>query len=150
MTTVWKPHVTVAAVLERDGRFLLVEEQTDDGILLNQPAGHLEPDESIVQGAVRETLEESAYRFEPDALVGVYRWAPPGRDIVYLRFAFTGPIVGHEPDHALDTGILRALWMTPAQIRDSADRHRSPLVLRCVDDHLAGRRYPLGLLTHYP
>ena len=150
MTTVWKPHVTVAAVLERDGRFLLVEEQTDDGILLNQPAGHLEPNESIVQGAVRETLEESAYRFEPDALVGVYRWAPPGRDIVYLRFAFTGPIVGHEPDHALDTGILRALWMTPVQIRDSADRHRSPLVLRCVDDHLAGRRYPLGLLTHYP
>ena len=103
MTTVWKPHVTVAAVLERDGRFLLVEEQTDDGILLNQPAGHLEADESIVQGAVRETLEESAYRFEPDAVIGVYRWAHPGRDIVYLRFAFTGPIVGHEPDrgHAL-------------------------------------------------
>ncbi len=150
MTAVWKPHATVAAVLERDGRYLLVEEHTEDGILLNQPAGHLEADESIVQGAVRETLEESAYRFEPDAVIGVYRWVHPGRDIVYLRFAFTGPITGHDPDRALDTGILRALWMTPTQIRDSADRHRSPLVLRCVEDHLAGRRYPLDLLTHYP
>ena len=150
MTTVWKPHVTVAAVLERDGRYLLVEEQTEDGILLNQPAGHLEADESIVDGAVRETLEESAYRFRPDAMIGVYRWAHPGRDVVYLRFAFSGPIVGHDPDRTLDTGILRALWLTPAQIRDSADRHRSPLVLRCVEDHLAGRRYPLDLLTHYP
>ena len=82
--------------------------------------------------------------------MGVYRWAHPKRDIVYLRFAFTGPIVSHDPDLRLDTGILRAVWMTPAQIRDCADRHRSPLVLRCVDDHLAGRRYPVDLLTHYP
>lgn len=150
MNNVWKPHVTVAAVLERDGHFLLVEEQTDDGILLNQPAGHLEPDESIVQGAVRETLEESAYHFEPHGLVGVYRWAHPKCDIIYLRFAFTGAITGHDPDRGLDTGILRVLWMTPVQIRDSVDRHRSPLVLRCVEDHLAGRCYPLDLFTHYP
>lgn len=150
MNTVWKPNVTVAAVLERDGRYLLVEEETDDGVLLNQPAGHLEPDESIIQGAVREAFEESAYRFEPAALVGVYRWSHPKRGVVYLRFAFTGAIVGHEPDHPLDTGILRAVWMTPEQIRASADRHRSPLVVRCMEDHVAGRRYPLELFTHYP
>ena len=149
MSNIWKPHVTVASVLEQDGRFLLVEEETDDGVLLNQPAGHLEAHESIVQGAVRETLEESAYRFEPDAIVGIYRWAHPQRDTVYLRFAFTGAITGHDTGRSLDTGILRAVWMTPDEIRGSTARHRSPLVLRCVEDHLAGRRFPMDLLTHY-
>ncbi len=145
--TLWKPHVTVAAVIERDGRFLLVEEQTDDGVRLNQPAGHLEPDETLLAGAVREALEETAYRFEPRHVVGVYRWQHP-TGVVYLRFAFTGPIVAHEAERILDHGILRALWLTPEELLAEQARHRSPLVMRCVNDYLAGRRFPLELLAH--
>lgn len=147
---VWKPNVTVAAVLERDGRFLLVEEHTADGLRFNQPAGHLERGESLVEAAVRETLEETAHRFRPTALVGVYRWTVPGRDLTYLRFAFTGEVLGHEPGRALDEGIVRAVWLDPAAIDAEAARHRSPLVRRCIDDYRAGRRYPLDLLTDYP
>lgn len=143
---VWKPHVTVAAVVERDGRFLFVEEDTDEGIRINQPAGHLDPGESLLAAAVRETLEETAWRFEPEALVGVYRWHNPGLDRTYLRFAFAGRVHGHDPARALDTGILRTLWLTPDELRAEAPRHRSPLVQRCVDDWLAGRRHPLDLL----
>ncbi len=145
--SIWKPHVTVAAVLEREGRFLVVEEQTDDGVRLNQPAGHLEANESIVDGAVREAMEETAYRFEPRHVVGIYRWQHPS-GVVYLRFAFTGPIVAHEAGRILDQGILRALWLTPDELRAEHARHRSPLVMRCVDDYLAGRRFPLELLAH--
>jgi 8-oxo-dGTP pyrophosphatase MutT (NUDIX family) len=145
--TIWKPHVTVAAVLERDGRFLVVEEQTDDGVRLNQPAGHLEPDETLIAGTVREALEETAYRFEPRHVIGVYRWRHPS-GVVYLRFAFTGPIVAHEAERILDQGILRALWLTPEELDADRARHRSPLVMRCVNDYLAGRRYPLELLAH--
>jgi 8-oxo-dGTP pyrophosphatase MutT (NUDIX family) len=148
--SIWKPHVTVAAVIERSGRFLLVEEETDEGIRINQPAGHLEPDESLAEGAVREALEETGYGFRPEWLVGVYRWRHPGADRVYLRFAFSGPVVAHEPQRPLDAGILRPLWLTIEELRAEAPRHRSPLVLRCVEDYLAGRRYPLELLAHYP
>lgn len=147
--SIWKPHVTVAAVIERDGRYLVVEEQTDDGLRINQPAGHLEPGETILAGTVRETLEETAYRFEPRHLIGVYRWQHPS-GIVYLRFAFTGPIVEHESGRVLDQGILRALWLTPEELQAEESRHRSPLVMRCVKDHLAGRRFPLEVLTHLP
>lgn len=142
-------HVTVAAVVERDGRYLVVEEETPDGIRLNQPAGHLESNESIVEGVVRETLEESAYRVTPEALVGIYRWGPPHRDLIYLRFALAAREIGHDATRPLDTGILRALWLTPAELQACADRHRSPLVWRCVQDHAAGKRYPLDLLVHY-
>jgi len=145
--TLWKPHVTVAAVIERDGRFLVVEEQTDDGVRLNQPAGHLEPDETLIAGTIRETLEETAYRFEPRHVIGVYRWQHPS-GVVYLRFAFTGPIVAHEAGRILDHGILRALWLTPEELLAEQGRHRSPLVMRCVNDYLAGRRFPLELLAH--
>lgn len=145
--TIWKPHVTVAAVLERDGRFLVVEEQTDEGVRLNQPAGHLEADETLIAGTIREALEETAYRFEPRHVLGVYRWQHPS-GVVYLRFAFTGPIVDHEAERVLDHGILRALWLTPEELLADRARHRSPLVMRCVNDHLAGRRYPLELLAH--
>jgi len=138
--------VTVAAVLERDGRFLMVEEQTDEGVRINQPAGHLEPGESIIAAAQRETLEESAYRFEPRALVGVYRWHHSGRDVTYVRFALCGE-PGKRTEFNLDQGILRALWLTPEQLRECASVHRSPLVMRCVDDYLAGRRYPLAILV---
>jgi 8-oxo-dGTP pyrophosphatase MutT (NUDIX family) len=139
--------VTVAAVLERDGRFLVVEEQTDEGVRINQPAGHLEAGESIIQATQRETLEESAYLFEPRALVGVYRWHHPEKDATYVRFALCGELGARRTDLSLDHGILRALWLTPDQLRECAPAHRSALVMRCVDDYLAGRRYPLELLV---
>ena len=151
---VWRPHVTVAAVLERDGKFLLVEEKIDEQICYNQPAGHLECGESLTDAVVRETLEETARRFEPSALVGVYmsRFQRPGRDedVTYLRFAFCGTVGEVEPGRALDKGIVRTLWLTPEEIRACRARHRSPLLLRCVEDHLAGRRYPLEVLVADP
>ena len=146
---IWKPHVTVAAIIEHEGNFLLVEEHTSQGLLFNQPAGHLEPDESLIEGVVREALEESARDFEPQFLIGIYRWHAEESDTTYLRFAFTGEITGHDPDRRLDTGIIRTVWLTPEEISASQAHHRSPLILRCVQDYLAGRRYPLELLTHY-
>ncbi len=146
---VWKPNVTVAAVLERDGKFLLVEEETADGIRYNQPAGHLECGESLFAAAIRETLEETAYTFVPQYLLGVYNWRHAAKDITYLRFAFGGEIVGHDPLRALDEGIIAAHWLTLDEIRALALRHRSPLILRCIEDWLAGKRYPLDLVTHY-
>ena len=147
---IWTPHVTVAAVVERDGRFLLVEEETNSGVVLNQPAGHLEEGESLAAGAIRETLEETGWHFVPLTLLGIYRWRSPGNGVTYLRFAFTGELTGHEPDRPLDTGILRALWLTPAEIAREQARHRSPQVLRCVQDYLAGTRYPLACLAEFP
>ncbi|OGA41545.1 MAG: NUDIX hydrolase [Betaproteobacteria bacterium RIFCSPLOWO2_12_FULL_65_110] len=147
----WKPSVTVAAVMERDGRFLLVEEIEEGGgeSVYNQPAGHWECDETLAQACARETLEESAHRFEPKQLVGVYRWRAARGDPTYLRFAFCGETLGVESGRALDEGILRAVWLTVEEIRALAPRHRSPLVWRCVEDYLAGRRYPLDLITHF-
>jgi 8-oxo-dGTP pyrophosphatase MutT (NUDIX family) len=147
---VWKPNVTVAAVVERDGRFLLIEEHTDRGPLFNQPAGHLDPGESLLAGVSREALEETAYTFTPTALLGIYQYYYAPGDITYLRFAFTGEITGHDPARELDDGIIRALWLTPDEIRRTRERHRSPLVARCVDDYLAGRRYPLNMLVREP
>jgi 8-oxo-dGTP pyrophosphatase MutT (NUDIX family) len=149
MREVWKPNVTVAAVIERDGKFLLVEEETDGGVRFNQPAGHLDPDESLVEACIRETLEETAWHFTPSALVGIYQWPRPQGDVTYLRFAFTGQIGEHEADRALDTGILRALWLSQEEIRAVQERHRSPLVQQCIADYLAGRRFPLDLIRHY-
>ena len=145
---IWKPNVTVAAVLERDGRFLLVEEETEYGIRFNQPAGHLDCGESLLDAAVRETLEETAYTMRPQALVGVYLYPTGAGDLAYLRFAFAGEIVGHDPGRQLDAGILAAHWLTVDEIRARQAQHRSPMVLRCIDDWLAGRRYPLHLLNH--
>jgi 8-oxo-dGTP pyrophosphatase MutT (NUDIX family) len=150
MNRAWKPNVTVAAVIERDGRFLVVEEQTADGLRINQPAGHLEEGESLVAAAVRETLEETAHRFSPQCLVGVYQWPVPDGSITYLRFAFGGSVSGGSTGASLDDGIVRALWMTPDELRGCADRHRSPLVLQCVEDWIGGRRYALDLIRHYP
>lgn len=147
---VWKPNVTVAAVLERDGRFLLVEEETPDGVRFNQPAGHLEEGESLLDAVVRETLEETAHHFRPTALIGLYRWKVPGRDLTYLRVAFTGEISGVDAERPLDAGILQSVWLEPETIRSQRTRHRSPLVWQCVADYLAGKRYPLDLLTDYP
>jgi 8-oxo-dGTP pyrophosphatase MutT (NUDIX family) len=143
---IWKPDVTVAAVVERDGRFLLVEEETSEGVRLNQPAGHLEPNESIVDAAVRETLEETAFEFAPDKLIGIYRWSKQGGALSYLRFAFSGHLGAHDPARSLDTGILRTVWLSKDEILASVTRHRSPLVLRCVEDYLVGRRYAIDSL----
>lgn len=146
---IWKPNVTVAAVVERAGRFLLVEEEAGGEIVLNQPAGHWEQDESLIEGAIREALEETGYDFRPSALVGIYRWPHPKKEITYLRFAFAGEVTGFDPARRLDEGIVRAVWLTPDEVRADTARHRSPLVLRCVEDYLAGKRYPLDLLTHF-
>lgn len=158
MNTRWKPSVTVAALIERDGKFLLVEEHTPEGLRLNNPAGHLEPGESLVDGCARETLEETTYAFRPTALVGVYlsRSVRPARgntkaqDITYLRFAFRGELGAVQAGRQLDTGIVRTLWMTPDEVRASSARHRSSLLVRCMEDHLAGQSYPLALLQTDP
>jgi len=146
---IWKPNTTVAAVIEQNGKFLLVEEHTAQGLRFNQPAGHWEPNETLAAGAARETLEESAYDFVPEYLIGIYRWPAPGSKTTYVRFAFGGRITAHHPERKLDTGIVRAVWMTLDEIRATQARHRSPLILRCIEDYLAGKRYPLDLITHY-
>ena len=150
----FRPSVTVAAVIEHAGRYLLVEEHTPEGLRLNNPAGHLEPGESPLQGVVREALEETARTFVPEALVGVYlaRMQRParGEDVTYLRFAFCGSAGEAEPGRALDHGIVRTLWLTPQEVEASRDRHRSPLVWRCIADHLAGVRHPLQLIGTDP
>lgn len=152
--SIWKPNVTVAAVVERDGRFLLVEEETSDGIRLNQPAGHLDPGETPLDGAVRETLEETARVFVPTALLGIYMVGSGASDrnesITYLRFAFTGTVGEPEPGRALDDGILRTLWLTADELRARQPDHRSPLVMKCIDDYLAGQRFPLSLVYAHP
>lgn len=144
----WKPSVTVAAVIERGGRFLLIEEEDEGNRVFNQPAGHWEPNETLLQACAREALEESACRFVPTALVGIYRWHHEARDITFLRFAFCGEIAGFEEGRALDPEIVRALWLTADEIRALGERRRSPLVMRCVEDYLAGTRYPLDLISH--
>ncbi len=150
---IWKPSVTVAAIIERDGRFLLVEEETSDGIRFNQPAGHLDPQESLEQAVARETLEEAAHDFTATALVGMYmaRYlsSRTGQEVTYLRFAFAGEL-GAAHDRPLDEGILRTVWMTREEMLACQERHRSSLVLRCVDDYLAGKRAPLSLLYTHP
>lgn len=150
----WKPNVTVAAVMERDGRFLLVEEETADGLKLNNPAGHLDPGETPAQGCAREAMEESAYEFTATALVGVYisrfTRSRDNEDITYLRFAFAGDIGAHHPDLALDEGIVRTVWMTADEIRACPERHRSPLLLRCLEDYVAGQRFPLSAVYSDP
>ncbi len=146
---IWKPNTTVAALIERDGKFLLVEEETDVGIRLNQPAGHLDEGESLFAACAREALEETAWHFHPQSLVGIYQWMRPQGDVTYLRFAFAGELGQHEPDRRLDDGILRTVWMTPAELAACREHHRSPLVLQCVEDWLSSRRYPLELIRHY-
>jgi ADP-ribose pyrophosphatase YjhB (NUDIX family) len=146
---VWKPNVTVAAVAERAGRFLLVEEETERGRLYNQPAGHLDAGESLIQAVVREALEETAHVFEPSGLLGVYQYHSEPDGLTYLRFAFAGTMSGHDPHRPLDHGILRAVWLSAEEVRRESARHRSPLVMRCIEDYQAGRRYPLDVLHYY-
>ena len=149
MREVWKPNVTVAAVCERNGRFLLVEEETDAGLTLNQPAGHLERGESLTEAVIRETLEETAFHFRPEYLIGIYSWPHTVKDITFLRFAFAGSVASHDASRQLDAGIVRAIWLTETEIFREAPRHRSPLLVRCIEDFRSGRKYPLKLLVHY-
>ncbi len=144
--TRWKPSVTVAAVIAHEGRYLLVEERTNAGLRLNTPAGHLEPGESPQQGAAREALEETGRVFTPTHLLGVYLAASNdarGVPTTWMRFAYCGTAGPADPTRPLDEGIVRTVWMTPAEVEASQARHRSPLVWRCVQDHLAGRRFAL-------
>ena len=147
----FRPSTTVAAIVEREGRFLLVEEHTPEGLRLNNPAGHLDQGESPQQAVVRETLEETARVFVADALLGVYlsRFQRPasGEDVSYMRLAYTGSVGDELPGRTLDHGIVRTLWMTLDELQASRERHRSPLVLQCALDHLAGRRYALDLVS---
>jgi 8-oxo-dGTP pyrophosphatase MutT (NUDIX family) len=139
----WNPEVTVAAVVQRDGRFLIVEERIAGALVLNQPAGHLEDAETLVEAAIRETREETAWRFQPEALVGIYLWRNPDNHRSFLRFAFCGSVDDHHADQPLDAGIQRALWLSHEQLRAQSGRLRSPLVLRCLDDFLLGKRFAL-------
>ena len=146
----WKPNVTVAAVVARDSRFLLVEENTPQGLRINQPAGHLEAGESLQDAVIREALEESAYDFRPTALLGLYLM-PTGTlptDTTYLRVAFAGELVAHHPQRALDPDIVRTVWLTRDEIAARRDLLRSPLVLECVEDYLAGKRGDLELVSY--
>ena len=153
MSSIWKPSVTVAAIIERAQQFLLVEEQTAEGIKFNQPAGHLDPGESLLAAVAREALEETAHEFSPDALVGVYlsryRSNQNSEDVTYLRFAFAGAL-GQSHQRPLDEGILRTVWMSFEEIAATQQKHRSPLVLKCVEDYLAGQRFPLSVLHTHP
>jgi len=142
----WNPHVTVAVLLERDGRFLFVEELIDGRLVLNQPAGHVEDGESLLDAAVRETLEETGWHVRPEALIGVYRWRSPRDGETFFRFCFSAAALGHDAERDLDTGIVRALWLSAEEFAQQAERHRSPLVSRGVEDYLKGSRYPLDVI----
>ena len=154
----WKPSVTVAAIIEREGRYMLIEEHTPEGLRLNNPAGHLDPGEAPEDGCAREALEETTHTFKPSELVGIYisrlrRPAREGRaaeDVTYFRLAFCGELGEQVPDAKLDKGIVRTLWMTPDEIHANVHRLRSPLVLRCIEDHLAGQRFPLDMIYTDP
>jgi len=143
-----KPDVTVAAVAEDDGRFLVVEEIIKDVPVFNQPAGHVEHGETLLEAVVREVREETAWGFEPQALLGAYLWRNPSNGRRTMRFAFIGAVSDHRPTQPLDTGIVTTHWLTRAQLLDREPRLRSPLVIRCVDDYLDGKRLPLDAAAH--
>ncbi|MBS0576906.1 MAG: NUDIX hydrolase [Proteobacteria bacterium] len=147
-TSVWCPDVTVATLVVRAGALLMVEESVSGRLVLNQPAGHLEPDESLLAAAVRETLEETGWEVAPTALVGIYQWKSPRDGRHFLRVALAAEPVQHHAGRRLDDGIVRALWLTPSELQAASEHHRSPLVWRAANDFLAGCRYPLSLLTH--
>jgi 8-oxo-dGTP pyrophosphatase MutT (NUDIX family) len=147
-TTQWKPNATVAAIIEQNGKFLLVEEETDRGNRYNQPAGHLEDGETLLEAVIRETMEESAYEFTPEKLLGIYHWKHTHNKTTYLRFAFIGKVGKHYPMQPLDTGIIKTLWMGIDQIRENAHLMRSDQVLSCIEDYIAGKSYPLEVITN--
>jgi ADP-ribose pyrophosphatase YjhB (NUDIX family) len=142
----WKPHLTVAAVIENAGRFLLVQERISGQSVYNQPAGHLEDKESLVDAVIRETLEETAWHFKPEAIIGIYRWRHPDNQESFIRVSFRGQTLYHDPDAELDDCIERILWLTHKEIRQQQEKLRSPMVMKSIDDYLSGNSWPLGLL----
>lgn len=146
---VWKPHVTVAAVIEHNQRFLLVEEQTSDGLRFNQPAGHLEENEDLITAVKREVREETAWQFEPAYLIGVQLWRKTPQGPSFVRFCFSGQAHSHDPTQALDEGIIASHWLSRDQIAANSAQLRSPLVLICIDNYLKGQRYPLSMLENF-
>jgi 8-oxo-dGTP pyrophosphatase MutT (NUDIX family) len=145
--SIWKPHTTVAALCERDGKFLLVEENVGGRIVFNQPAGHLEPNESLLEAVIRETLEETQYEFIPETLQGIYRSIPEeSPEITYIRFLFNGS-VGRHFNGPLDEGIISVEWMRYDEVVACLDNHRSPLVLQCIDDYIHKQPYSLDVLS---
>lgn len=145
----WKPNVTVAAIVEREQKFLLVEENADNHMVFNQPAGHLEKGESLIDAVKREVKEETARDFIPQAIVGIYLYPNQHTDITYLRVCFSGTCENHHPEQALDNGILQAAWFSQEEIKQHTDRMRSPMVAQCINDYLSGKSYPLELLNHF-
>ena len=143
----WTPRTTVAAIAEQDGQFLFVLENINGKAVINQPAGHLEKDETLVRAVEREMLEETAWQFEPQGLVGIYKWRIPEDGPTYMRYCFYGKVLDHNPAQALDDGILEAVWLTPEQVSSGKYPLRSPMVMRCLNDYLAGCHYPLDLIN---
>lgn len=146
-TDIWKPNVTVAAVVERNNKFLVVEERSGGSIVFNQPAGHLEDAESLIEAVIRETLEETAWHFTPEAVTGIYRYSSPGSHITYIRICFCGSCSHFDNERSLDDGIIAAHWLSRDELESRSGQLRSPLVLRCIDDYLASKRYPLDILA---
>ncbi len=146
----WKPHATVAAIIERDNKFLMVEELIQGKQVINQPAGHLDPDESLVEAAIRETQEETAWQFMPEAITGIYLWKHPDNGESFLRVAFCGSCKNHNTSQPLDDGIQAAVWKTRDELMQQQQKLRSPMVINCIDDYLAGKRYPMDLLINIP
>lgn len=144
MSSSWQPHVVVAAIVEREGRFLIVEELIGGELRLNQPAGHWEQGETLIEATRRETLEEAGWDVEPTAFLGIYTWQPATLPYPFVRLAFVADALRHHPQLALDNGILRALWLTPDELKAREAQWRSPSVGQCVADYLAGRRLPLA------
>ncbi len=145
---VWKPHTTVAAIIERDKKFLMVEELVQGKLVTNQPAGHLDPDESLITAVIRETQEETAWQFIPEAIVGIYLWKHSGNGETFLRIAFCGDCKNHNTSQPLDEGIQAAVWKTRDELLHESQKLRSPMVINCIDDYLAGKRSPLDLITN--
>lgn len=145
---IWKPDVTVAAIAEQNGRFLMVEEHVGNRLVINQPAGHLEVNESFTHAVIRETLEETAWTFVPDAVTGIYLWQHPERNVSFLRITFSGIVKDHDAERPLDHGIKRTLWLTRDELSQKESQLRSPMVIKCIDDYIAGIRHPISVLTH--
>ena len=143
-----QPHTTVATVIEREGKFLLVREKSDGLIVYNQPAGHLENNETLLEAAIRETLEETSWHIELIDFLGVYQYTSPVNGICYVRHCFVGKVLEQQADYALDEDIIDAVWLTLEEIRERVDELRSPLVLQVVKDYLAGTRFPLSILRN--
>ncbi|OOZ42001.1 NUDIX hydrolase [Solemya pervernicosa gill symbiont] len=142
-----RPHITVAAICEKNGRFLCVEEISEGKRVYNQPAGHLEPGETLLDAVIRETQEESGWTFQPESIVGIYNWTRPEDQRTYVRVTFCGSCGDHHPEQPLDQGIEQALWLTRDELVNASIKLRSPMVLHCIDDYLAGERYPLELIS---